>query len=282
MSKSIAQTYLSPNDISELIDALVNTPGQRCEFPNVLLSKIKQLAPYQLVLFMIYRKGTRPACIMDNLRSAGYETALDNYLQHTYAFNPSYLDFLRGGSSGVKRMRDLPGGNHVAGPEIPLSASDEEDIGFLTKGWPAKQEELLVLIPLDADSLFEICLLRSKEANGFSETEIDALSYHKPIIDSLVRRYWAECSEHAGKNRSDIESMLDVFGNDALSPREHQVARMILKGHSSMSISLNLDIALPTVKTHRKNIYAKLGIATQSELMALFLDGINKAENTPL
>ncbi|MNP83256.1 Response regulator protein TodT [compost metagenome] len=74
--------------------------------------------------------------------------------------------------------------------------------------------------------------------------------------------------------------MLDVFKCDALSPREHQVARMILKGHSSMSISLNLDIALPTVKTHRKNIYAKLGIATQSELMGLFLDGINKAGKT--
>ena len=48
---------------------------------------------------------------------------------------------------------------------------------------------------------------------------------------------------------------------------------MILKGHSSLSISHALTIALPTVKTHRRNAYAKLGISTQQQLFRLFLEG---------
>jgi DNA-binding CsgD family transcriptional regulator len=46
---------------------------------------------------------------------------------------------------------------------------------------------------------------------------------------------------------------------------------MILKGHSSESIARNLGISITTVKTHRQNLYARLGLATQQELFSLFI-----------
>jgi DNA-binding CsgD family transcriptional regulator len=46
---------------------------------------------------------------------------------------------------------------------------------------------------------------------------------------------------------------------------------MILKGHSSESIDRNLGISITTVKTHRQNLYARLGLATQQELFSLFI-----------
>ncbi|EMV9186339.1 helix-turn-helix transcriptional regulator, partial [Escherichia coli] len=41
--------------------------------------------------------------------------------------------------------------------------------------------------------------------------------------------------------------------------------------HSSASVAEQLDISPGTVKIHRKNLYAKLGIGSQSELLGLFI-----------
>ncbi len=46
---------------------------------------------------------------------------------------------------------------------------------------------------------------------------------------------------------------------------------MVLRGHSSDSIGRHFGITTGTVKVHRKNIYAKLGISSQSELFSLFI-----------
>ncbi len=49
------------------------------------------------------------------------------------------------------------------------------------------------------------------------------------------------------------------------------VTQLILRGHSTHSVSALLGIAEGTVKNHRKSIYAKLNIASQQELFSLFL-----------
>ena len=53
---------------------------------------------------------------------------------------------------------------------------------------------------------------------------------------------------------------------DVLSPREAEICAMILVGYTTLGISLNLEISINTVATHRKRAYKKLGIATQNEL----------------
>lgn len=45
----------------------------------------------------------------------------------------------------------------------------------------------------------------------------------------------------------------------------------MLSGHSSKGIADRLAISVDTVKTHRRHIYSKLNIKTQSELFASFL-----------
>ncbi len=57
---------------------------------------------------------------------------------------------------------------------------------------------------------------------------------------------------------------------------------MILRGHSSLSISLHLGIAEGTVKNHRKHLYFKLGISSQSELFHLFVNFVlSHTSNVP-
>lgn len=64
-----------------------------------------------------------------------------------------------------------------------------------------------------------------------------------------------------------VYDLLIQHGN--LSPREAEICAMILLGYTTIGISLNLNISVNTVATHRKRAYRKLGIATQNELFCL-------------
>ena len=64
-----------------------------------------------------------------------------------------------------------------------------------------------------------------------------------------------------------------AIGN-SISAREAEVAALIVKGHSSRAIGLKLDISVQTVKVHRRNLYAKLEISSQSELIKLLTEHI--------
>ena len=71
-----------------------------------------------------------------------------------------------------------------------------------------------------------------------------------------------------------LDDTLQQSGFAVLSAREREIVALILKGHSSKSIAWQLAIAVGTVKNHRKNIYRKLAITSQSALFARFLRGI--------
>ncbi|MCY1462194.1 Tetrathionate response regulatory protein TtrR [compost metagenome] len=56
-----------------------------------------------------------------------------------------------------------------------------------------------------------------------------------------------------------------------MSPRERQVARLVLQGYANSAIAELLGIQRGTVKVHRKNLYDKLEIGSQAELLAVFI-----------
>jgi DNA-binding CsgD family transcriptional regulator len=49
------------------------------------------------------------------------------------------------------------------------------------------------------------------------------------------------------------------------------VAQLMLGGHSSKAIAQRLQISVETVRVHKKHLYSKLGINSQSELFSVFL-----------
>ena len=73
----------------------------------------------------------------------------------------------------------------------------------------------------------------------------------------------------------DVVSLLvsAVFSTHAirLSPRQAEVAILILKGHSSVSAALRLGVSSQTVKVFRKQLYSRCRISSQAELFALML-----------
>lgn len=63
-------------------------------------------------------------------------------------------------------------------------------------------------------------------------------------------------------------------GAHCLSPREHEIARMIAKGHPNKAIAMVLEISCWTVGTHVRRIFAKLGVGSRAAMIAkLMADG---------
>jgi DNA-binding NarL/FixJ family response regulator len=65
-----------------------------------------------------------------------------------------------------------------------------------------------------------------------------------------------------------VES-LGIEGSDLLTPREAEVLELLQDGATNAQIAHQLSIGIETVRTHARNIYRKLGIASRRELARL-------------
>ena len=61
----------------------------------------------------------------------------------------------------------------------------------------------------------------------------------------------------------------------ALTPREHDVLKGLVRGHPNKTIGYDLDISPRTVEIHRANLMSKLGVASLSDALRIaFADGL--------
>lgn len=62
---------------------------------------------------------------------------------------------------------------------------------------------------------------------------------------------------------------LGAQGAELLTPREAEVLELLQEGSTNAQIAQRLSIGIETVRTHARNIYRKLGIASRRELARL-------------
>ena len=121
----------------------------------------------------------------------------------------------------------------------------------------------------------------------FSEREFDRLfapgEEGAPSLDELLMRDLAAESE--GPAREDEPVRKGRFGlaiealaaDYQLSPRETDVLRCLAMGYNSSTTASKLSISWNTVRTHTRNVYGKLGVHSQQELIAM-VDDVTAAE----
>ena len=238
---------------------------------------------FELAAVFVYRGRSRPLNLYDNFELADAKKGIVAYVENTYVLNPFYQACQKGLADGVYRIRDLAPDAFFESEYYKshrILRRRSEEIGYITEDWPKDLEEIDIAIHLEPDVISEISVYRAARDRGFADDELARLSIAIPLMAALLRRYWirfgaSKLQTSPPDNR--IDRIFASFGKSVLTDREREVIQLILRGHSSESIGFNLDISLGTVKTHRKNAYAKLEISSQSELLSLFLKSFSTA-----
>ncbi len=255
------------------------------QLPELLVRAAALLVSFEFSVVFVYRGKANPVNLYDSLPAPLSRAGLRNYTQSTYVLNPFYAAYLSGLKSGVYRMRDMAPDDFfenttIANPQALRTTAEEA--GYLTVGWPEGREELCIALALPNGECAEISLSQQSAQGGFPDEALARLAPVIPFFEATFRHYWslARPAHMTPSPDTTTDDAFQAFGGKLLSPRERQLAQLLLRGHSTVSVSLHLGISPTTVKTHRKNLYAKLGIATQFELFARFLDSLqNRRRN---
>lgn len=247
--------------------------------PNLLVRAVGTLIEFEYSAILIYRRRATPIHVHDTFPSPEARVGLLNYVKSTYILNPFYAAYEGGLKTGVYRMRDLAPDGFIHSRSLKhtkVHAASTEEIGFLTHGWPAGRNELCIALVLPNHECAEISLSRKSAQGGFSDDDLARLAPVIPFLEAAFRHHWkrARGAHSTTVVDTDAETAFKTFGGTRLSPRERQLAQLLLRGHSTVSVGLHLGISPTTVKTHRKNLYAKLGIGTQFELFSMFRDSL--------
>jgi DNA-binding CsgD family transcriptional regulator len=236
-----------------------------------LIEAAHHIIPFTAAFCIVNRPTSPPIYLCDTYPAGAAKDAVQLYVASTYLLNPLYNAYLDGLSSGLHSMADLAPDNwHSLQDEADIHQDTSEEIGYRTTGWPTGLQELSFTVGLPEGFLGEISFARPAKDGGFEPNIIERLHPFLPLFATAFRAIWANQHTHV-QNFGSNPKRLEYFARDILTNREAEVVHMILKGHSSLSVGLNLGIAVPTVKTHRQKAYSKLGISTQAQLFSTFL-----------
>jgi len=222
------------------------------DFPSIAVHALCELTSFQLATIVVHCRGAQPSLMFDNFASSGSDLGLQNYLSKTHRLNPVLQRFGRSGAVRASDYRATPAADRSILPYFHKTL--EEELGFLTVGWPAGMEEIGLYFEA-LGGIVEFCVYRERARTPASAQTLDALnSLCEPVAAAFSRH---DALAHGGA---------PIAG---LSPRERQVAELILQGCTSEAIALRLQISCHTVKDYRKQIFRKLRISSLAELFAL-------------
>jgi DNA-binding CsgD family transcriptional regulator len=204
---------------------------------------------------VLYRRFSHPQVFSELERT---------YVAGAFRLDPYYDLHRQRAMDGVYRLRDIaPDAFHRSRYFIEYydQTTLQDEITFVV--WPAPGVSLNLCLGRDATS-----------GRAFGVAEMEVCQRLGPVIAALARAHWRGIAESDGPAEDTagvLAAAADRRHGIALSPRQAEVALLILRGHSTVSIGLRLGVSPQTVKVFRKQLYARCGISSQAELFALML-----------
>ncbi len=264
----------SSRNISEMNCNIINAIGTD-NFFHKIANILDGCITFEGLFVFLYSKDSAPSSLGSFKGAKSFSKGLENYLRYTYVLNPVYRSYLDNVSPNAYLISDLLSPRYtdqIAVSDLDIRVEGHETIGYRTPGWPKNMTEVLALINLPGKKMVEFSFLTSLSGDQTKQS-YEQLKEIYPVLLSAVLKHYEFAAEDfdTSKANPSQEQWFQSFGQEVLTERERNVVRMILTGHSSNAIALTLGISLPTVKTHRRNIYAKLQISSQAELFSLFV-----------
>lgn len=237
--------------------------------PRSILAFIAALLPFSSSLTTVLRPDGRPILLHDDICPERRETVVDAYLRGAYLLDPFHGFVCRNPGTRVLRLKDIQP-DHFRKTEFFRSYYAHARLA----------DEVGIIVERRDGSHIFVSLGLAWGTGTFSRRGQERLVFLLPVIAALLLKNWdCDASDDGGSAAATpagahlaLDEILVMDEFERLTTREREVVRFMLLGHSSKSIAHGLDIAVGTVKNHRKSIYRKLAIRSQSALFARFLN----------
>lgn len=236
-------------------------------FWHQALTLLNQMLPFDNGLVIFAENGCAPVVLAEFDRGfSDTPSPMPLYLSGLYLLDPFNQAMQEGLADGVYRMEEVAPDEFRKSDYFQnyfRSAIGEDELQLILNLAPGQQ----LAISLGANQRFETA-------------HLGQMTLYAPWLLALLRQHWQlqNPTEDNGAQVTPVERALEHFGSDTLSARELEIARLVLRGNSSKAIAKRLSISQETVKVHRRNLYAKLGVSSQSELFSLFLHRLTQQE----
>ncbi len=270
------------SDVEALFQAFSATIGKPAmsdaEFGEIFRQMMAAIVRFDYIVVFAYRGQERPIDLYSTFDPKEHIIFVTLYQAGPYLLDPFYQT-ARERRTGVFRMRELAPDRFFSSEYYRtyyVQTGLAEEIGFFIE---------------QGDGMTVVLSLMRREATGiFPASEIALLKKAEPLVRKMTQHYLsglagrfneqvssgARSKRDLGKRPPDIQPTEAVWQNLKLTSRETAIVDLVLQGHSSESIGLKLDISTGTVKVHRRNVYRKLGISSQTQLLALYLKAFGR------
>jgi len=230
----------------------------RDDFGRVAFDLFRQNMDVHHLTIVRYLKG-RPVKLFA-VESAGdrrgFLSAVDYYMDSAYVNDPFHDEFHC--SSRRELVTLSVDAEHVADRRMRERLYYARHI--------AAKDSLVIRRPQD------VLTLTVYRGSPPSRPDVPLMSRWCGILAAAVERHISIVEESPVDRAANVTELLQTIPTTApLSPQEIAVCGLIVAGHSTESIALNLGISPHSVVTYRRRAYAKLMLSSQNELFMLLL-----------
>lgn len=247
-----------------------DAPGEH-EAGPAFHALMKSLLRFDYIVVFAYRGQERPLDLYSTFTPEEHVVFVSMYQAGPYLLDPFY-SAAQEPKPGVWRMRELA-------PDRFFSS--EYFRSYYTQTGLA--EEIGFFVALENGITVVLSLMRREQSGVFSAAEFALLRKAEPVVVALVRHAWSDLGRRfdnaitrrgKGGRKAAHPETERVWRDLNLTDREAAIVELVLQGHSSESIGLRLGISTGTVKVHRRNVYRKLGISSQTQLLSIYLKSL--------
>jgi DNA-binding CsgD family transcriptional regulator len=251
-------------DISRAIAAL----GTGQFFPS-LIEAINGQVAIDYPQIWLYHRDLPPKILYHRIPKHAVASQIDQYLEGPYREDPFYQTSMHQPRSKIYRLSRITMGK--------LQDSDYYRNYYADTG---TCDEAVYLAKLQAGNVINLSMMRLADRTPFSDQEYESLYLLAEPVSELLKSH-TEYSGFAATHliQPGINHQIDLafrtFGESLLSPREKAVLELMLRGYGTHISAERLLIAVETVRRHRKSIYRKLDVNSQTDLFSLFLNSMS-------
>ena len=251
-------------DISRAIAAL----GTEQFFPT-LIEAITGQVKIDYPQIWLYHRDLPPKILYHGVPKHAVPSQIDHYLEGPYREDPFYQTSMHQPRSKIYRLSRVTMGR--------LQDSDYYRNYYADTG---TCDEAVYVAKLHAGNVINLCMMRLADRAPFSDQEYETLYLLAEPVSELLKSH-TEHNDFAATHliQPGIDHQIDLafrtFGASLVSPREKDVLELMLRGYGTDISAERLDIAVETVRRHRKSIYRKLDVSSQTDLFSLFLNAMS-------